>query len=256
MLDSRSSIFNAYKWSDAQRDQMDRDGHIVFPGLLTKEAQGQLTESLVRILQMPRSEGQGPKPTNMYAAEYDEYLESVIAHPQMLELAGNVLGDDLRYDHCVSLIRSGGNSGSGWHTHGYGENHPELGFVRIFFYVNGFEPDDGGLKAVPGSHLYRRTGIRASVDDNEMWAAWGSDRTHPETGEPMEVENLTAPPGTVALMWTHALHAVTPRKTGSDSRWCVVYAYRNPGEGSGARRISFPFEQKCRNTLGNLVELY
>ena len=256
MLDSRSSIFNGYEWTAAHREQMDRNGHIVFPGLLTKEAQGQLTVSLGRILQMPRSEGQGPKPTNMYAAEYDEYLESIIAHPQMLELAKHILGDNLRYDHCVSLIRPGGNKGSGWHTHGYGEEDPDLGFVRIFFYVNGFDPDDGGLKAVPGSHLYRRTGIRSSVEDDELWSAWGEDRTHPETGEPMKVENLTAPPGTVALMWTHALHAVTPRKAGSDTRWCVVYAYRNPGEGSGARRISFPFEQKYRKMLGKLADLY
>ncbi len=256
MFNLQSSLFNTYEWTPAHREKMDRDGHLVFPGLLTKEAQGQLTESLNRILAMSRSEGQGPKPTSMYAAEYDPYLESLIAHPQMVELAKHVLGDDLRYDHCVSLIRPGGNGGSGWHTHGYGDERPELGFVRIFFYVNGFEPGDGGLKAVPGSHLYRRVGIRSSFDDNEMWAAWGQDRTHPATGEPMEVENLTAPPGTVALMWTHALHAVTPRKANSDTRWCVVYAYRNPGEGSAARRISFPFEEKCRKTMGTFANLY
>ena len=255
MNDSRP-IFNDYEWTDTHRQQMDRDGHIVFPGLLPSGAQRQLTESLARIHVIPRSEGQGPKPTNMYAAEYEEYLESLIAHPQMLELAHHVLGDNLRYDHCVSLIRPGGNKGSGWHTHGYGEEDPNLGFVRVFFYVNGFEPDDGGLKAVPGSHLYRRIGIRSSVDDREMWEAWGADRTHPETGDPMKVENLSAPPGTVALMWTHALHAVTPRKASSDTRWCVVYAYRNPGEGSNARRISFSFEQKCRGALGTLAELY
>ena len=249
-------LFNDYTWTPEHKAEMDLTGHISFPGLLTDEAQAKLTESLHRVHQIPRHTGQGPKPTSMYAAEYDDYLDSIITHPQMLELAQHPLGDDLRYDYCVTLIRPGGNKGTGWHTHGYAEDQPELGFVRIFFYVNGFTPDDGGLKAVPGSHLYRRTGIRSSADDQEMWEAWGHDRTHPETGEPMEVEYLSVPPGTVVLMWTHALHAVTPRKEGSDTRWCVVYAYRNPGMPSGARRISFGFEHKYRQLHNGLADLY
>ncbi len=250
------TLFNTHSWTAADKARLDTDGHIVLPGLLTDDAQRHLTESLRKIHGLSRTTGAGPKPTSMYAAEYDDYLESLIADPQMLELAGNALGADFRYDHCVSLIRPAANTGSGWHTHGYANDQPELGFIRIFFYVNGFAPDDGGLKAVPGSHLYRRTGIRSSVNDKEMWAAWGQDQTHPETGEEMRVENLTAPPGTVAVMWTHALHAVTPRKEQSDTRWCVVYAYRNPGLPSGARRISFSFEENCRKSLGQFADLY
>ena len=41
-------------------------------------------------------------------AEYDEYLGHVIGHDQMLELARAVLGEDLRFDHMVSLIKQGG----------------------------------------------------------------------------------------------------------------------------------------------------
>jgi hypothetical protein len=250
------TLFNSYSWTPEHKTRLDTDGHIVLPGLLTDDAQQRLTESLRKINGLSRTTGPGPKPTTMYAAEYDDYLESLIADPQMLELVGNVLGDSVRYDHCVSLIRPAANTGSGWHAHGYANDQPDLGFIRIFFYVNGFTPDDGGLKAVPGSHLYRRVGIRSGVDDDEMWAAWGEDRTHPETGKEMRVENLTAPPGTVAVMWTHALHGVTPRRPESDTRWCVVYAYRNPGLPSGARRISFAFEEKCRKSLGNLADLY
>ena len=249
-------LFNTYLWSAEHKARLDRDGHLVLPGLLTDEAQKRLTESLGKIHSLSRTTGPGPKPTGMYSAEYDDYLESLISHPHMLELAGKVLGENIRYDHCVSLIRPGGNQGSGWHTHGYGEDQPELGFIRIFFYVNGFSPDDGGLKAVPGSHLFRRIGMRSSVDDEDMWSAWGDDRTHTATGEEMTVENLTAPPGTVALMWTHALHGVTPRQAGSETRWCVVYAYRNPGQPSSARRISFAFEHNFHQRFGNLADLY
>ena len=44
------------------------------------------------------------------------------------------------------------------------------------------------------------------------------------------------------LMWTHALHGVTPRKPTSPTRWTVVYGYRNPGRPSKARWISEEFD--------------
>ena len=97
---------------------------------------------------------------NRYAAEYDKYLASLIGHPQLLGLARRVLGAPIRFDHCVTLNRPGGNGGTSWHSHSYGEEDPRLGFLRIFFYVNGFEIGDGGLKVVPGSHLFRDPEIR------------------------------------------------------------------------------------------------
>ena len=150
----QNPIFHAYTFGEEERRTLDSDGHLVLPGLLVSDAQEKLTNALSHILELSRTSKEGHEP-NRFSAEYDSYLESLIAHPQMLELARKVLGEDIRYDHCVSLNRPGGNGGIGWHSHGYADDNPSLGFVRIFFYVNGFEPDDGGLKAVPGSHLYR-----------------------------------------------------------------------------------------------------
>ena len=70
------------------------------------------------------------------------------------------------------------------------------------------------------------------------------------------IEALSAPPGSVVLMWTHAAHAVNPRAESSDTRWCVVYAYRNPGEPSDARWISPAFEQKMMSIMPGLMPLY
>ena len=152
-------IFHDFTFGESERREMDRDGHIAFPGLLRDDAQEKLTESLSYIESLRPRAKEGHEP-NRFAAEFDWYLESLIGHPQMLRLARDILGENIRYDHCVSLNRPGGNRGINWHTHGYGEEDPSLGFVRIFFYVNGFEPDDGGLKVVPGSHLFRdRIGV-------------------------------------------------------------------------------------------------
>ena len=72
---------------------------------------------------------------------------------------------------------------------------------------------------------------------------------------PMAIEALEAEPGSVALLWTHAAHAVNPRQEGSDTRWCVVYGYRNPGADSKARRITPEFENRYEGAEG-LLSLY
>lgn len=245
-------LFHAYQLTEKDLETFDRVGHLVLPGTLTERTRERLTTALAHIGRQTGPKGYKPA---AFAAEYNAYLASLIGHPQMLELARRVLGDEIRFDHCVALNRPPGNQGLGWHSHEYGDDDPKLGFVRIFFYVNGFEFDDGALKAVPGSHLFRDRTIRAATD-SDLADGWMRDKVHPVTGEPLVVETLAVPPGSVVLMWTHAAHAVTPRLEGSETRWCVVFAYRNPGERSEARWISEAFERKAIPGADGLMPLY
>lgn len=247
-------IFHDYTFGGKERELLDSDGHYVLPGLLTDDVQERLTTSLSYIQSIIPGCKEGHEP-NRFSAEYDSYLESVIAHPQMLELARKVLGEDIRYDHCVSLNRPGGNGGIHWHSHGYSEDDPRYGYIRIFFYVNGFEADDGGLKAVPGSHLYRDPKIHAATDE-ALREGWLNGKNHPKTGEPLEIQTLSVPEGTVVLMWTHAAHAVTPRKQHSDTRWTVVYGYYKPGKDPGKRWITPEFLKKTFKGEEDLMSLY
>ncbi|MBI4531903.1 MAG: phytanoyl-CoA dioxygenase family protein [Candidatus Latescibacteria bacterium] len=160
----------------------------------------------------------------------------------MLDLARWALGPTIRFDHCVNLSRPAGNHGAGWHSHPYAEDRPELGHLRIFFYTNGFSADDGGLRVVPGSHHYREGALSFTADE-EFQAGWLGDKRHPATGQPLTMLTLDAPAGTVALMWTHAAHAVTPKRTDSAMRWAIVYAYRNPGAPSSSRFITEAFKR-------------
>jgi hypothetical protein len=247
-------MFHPYRFGDSERAVLDQDGHFVLPGLLTDAAQEQLTASLAHIQELIPIGVEGHEPPR-FAAEFNGYLESVIGHPQMLALVQRVLGPKIRYDHCVALNRPGGNQGSRWHSHEYADDDSHLGFVRIFFYVNGFKANDGGLKVVRGSHLYRDPKINAE-NDAELEKGWMAGKTHPQTGRPLTIEGLDAPAGSVVLMWTHAAHAVTPRQAASPTRWCVVYAYRNPGRPSAARWISEAFEQKDIVGAAGLMTLY
>ncbi len=172
----------------------------------------------------------------------------------MLALARAVLGEEIRYDHCVNLSRKGGNRGEGWHTHPYSTERPKLGFIRIFFYISGYERGNGSLKVVPGSHLFR-TSIRAEGDE-ELRALWLNGKSHPLTGKPLEIVDLDVPDGSVIVMWTDALHAVTPRQRESDTRWTMVTAYRNPGAPSRARWISPRFESNPPAGAETIMSLY
>ena len=149
-------------------------GHMEEMQRLRAEAEEQ-GEDAVKALQerMQARKTYGP---GAVSAEHDTYLEATIGHPQMLALARAVLGEDIRFDHQVALIKHGGHAGQQWHTHQYASgalcrssgndaegiaaveenpisiDDPELGFIRIFFYVNGFEQHDGSLKAISGEH--------------------------------------------------------------------------------------------------------
>ena len=247
-------IFLPYEFGEKEKALLDKDGHFLLPGILTPQACERLKASLSHIQDLTPSAVEGHKP-NHFAAEYDSYLEGLLSHPQMLDLARRVLGEEIRFDHCVTLNRPGGNRGSRWHSHEYADDNPSLGFVRIFFYVNGFEVDDGGLKAVPGSHHYRDAKIKAEMDE-ALKTGWMAEKTHPMTGEPLAIQELSAPSGTVVLMWTHAAHAVSPRHANSDTRWGVVYAYRNPGRPSLARWITPEYEKKRIPGAEGLMSLY
>ncbi|MBX3014384.1 MAG: hypothetical protein KF832_22875 [Caldilineaceae bacterium] len=250
---SHAPIFKPYAFGPAEKAQLDRDGHWLLPGIITEEACANLVASMKQIEVLVQAGVDNPLP-NRNAAEYNSYLESLIGHPQLLALAHSALGDTIRFDHCVTLNRPTGNQGVRWHSHEYAEDDPALGFLRIFFYINGFGLDDANLKVVPGSHLYRDRAITAQTDD-DLRTGWLAGKRHPLTGEPLQIEALVAPPATVALMWTHAAHAVNPKQS-TATRWCVVYAYRNPGRPSEARWITESYEKKTIPGAEGLLSLY
>eukprot|EP01046_Picozoa_sp_COSAG06_P043177 COSAG06_NODE_5619_length_3356_cov_3.849555_2_plen_163_part_00 len=84
-----------------------------------------------------------------------------------------------------------------------------------------------------GSHLHPHRGnpIWTLGDDNHAKEGWLSGRTHShpsKRGEPLRIEHLACPPGTVIPMWTHAAHAVQPKQPDTPMRYTLITAYRQP----------------------------
>src|SRR3712207_3110980 len=112
-------LFNPYQFDATDRQRLDLDGHLVLPGILTDASCALLTAALSTIQAVAPADRQH---ANHYSAEVNAYLASLISHPQLLQLAREILGPIIRFDHCVSLIRPPGDGGSGWHSHAYAED--------------------------------------------------------------------------------------------------------------------------------------
>ncbi len=181
-----------------------------------------------------------------FPAGHVPYLMNVLTHPQMLALQRLCLAcEDVYFDHNQLLTRPPGYPGGNWHSHRIGGGHDEgvasLDVYRAqpnavlnLFYPQGFEgEDDGGLKLIRGSHLFRDPDGCRAPNDEEMAAGWLKDRHHPVTSEPMEMEHLSLEPGSVVCCLSHAAHAVAPKTADKSTRWCSLYCYKKANDLTG-----------------------
>ena len=113
---------------------------------------------------------------------------------------------------------------------------PALGQVRSLVYPEGFNTgNDGGLRVVPGGHLYREAQLEPASgdaapanwtqDDNIFQSEWLDGKTHPLTGQPLEIVELQLPPGSIVSCLSHCPHAVSPKDDGLETRLCTLFCY-------------------------------
>ena len=92
--------------------------------------------------------------------------------------------------------------------------------------------DGGGeLAVIPGSHLYRipyRWNSTRTEYDDEMQTNWIAGKIHAFTGEPLRIERLALPPGSMVSFVHHMPHHVGHRDLDAPTRWGLLMAYRTP----------------------------
>ena len=179
-------------------------------------------------------------------------MMEALYHPDMLALQRLLFGEGIpfKFDHAQVITREPSYPGGNWHSHFNGDPHSdnagpcsdpsEYGRQRnvifLFAYPDGFgDRSDGGLKLVRGSHLYRDVAhCRGGRTDEEFGAGWMAGRTHPATGDPLEVTRLSLPPGSVVAAFAHLAHGVDPRGAQSP-RSANIWVYREQREGDPPR---------------------
>lgn len=182
-----------------------------------------------------------------FPAGHVPFLMNVLTHPQMLQLQRLCLGcDDIYFDHNQLLTRPAGYAGGAWHSHKIGggadnrgianllEYQAQPNFNLVLCYPQGFEVEnDGGLKLIRGSHLFRDPAGCQAASDEEMQQGWLAGRMHPVTNQPLRIEHLSLPPGSVVCCLSHAAHAVAPKALDKETRWCSLYCYKKADDLSG-----------------------
>ena len=185
--------------------------------------------------------------TEYFPAGHVPFLMDVLTHPQMLHLQKLCLGTEAVYfDHNQLLTRPPGYAGGGWHSHKIGAGR-DCGPIRdvaeyqaqpntnlTLCYPQGFSAaDDGGLKLIRGSHLFRDPDNCRAATDEEIEVGWLKGRVHPITGKPLAIEHLELPPGSVVCCLSHGAHGVAPKGADKETRWCTLYAYKKADDLTG-----------------------
>ncbi len=182
-----------------------------------------------------------------FPAGHVPFLMDVLTHPHMLHLQRLCLGTEAVYfDHNQLLTRPPGYPGGGWHSHKIGagcdqgatddltEYQAQPNTNLTLFYPQGFSADqDGGLKLIRGSHLFRDPHNCRGQTDAKMEAGWLKGRCHPISGAPLVIEHLALPPGSLVCCLSHGAHGVDPKGPDRETRWCGLYAYKKADDRSG-----------------------
>ncbi len=182
-----------------------------------------------------------------FPAGHVPFLMNVLTHPQMLQIQRMCLGcHDIYFDHNQLLTRPGGYAGNKWHSHEIGGGKDNCGVASLseyqaqpnailtLCYPQGFEAgEDGGLKIIRGSHLFRDPrGCRAATDE-AMRQGWLKGQVHPVTSEPLQMEHLSLAAGSIVCCLSHAAHGVAPKATGKRTRWSSLYCYKKVNDATG-----------------------
>ena len=182
-----------------------------------------------------------------FPAGHVPFLMNVLTHPQLLELQRMCLGsDDVYFDHNQLLTRPPGFPGGNWHSHVIGGGTDSCSVASLseykaqpntnltLCYPQGFEAgDDGGLKLIRGSHLFRDPSGCSAATDKDMTDGWLKGKANPVTSEPLQIEYLSLPPGSIVCCLSHVAHAVAPKASHRKTRWCSLYCYKKPDDRSG-----------------------
>ena len=89
-MNQLGALFRPYTFGDTEKDELDRDGHMALPGLLTDGACVQLTQALAQIQALPQDD-QEHLP-NRHAAEFNPHLERLSGNPPRRERVRRALG--------------------------------------------------------------------------------------------------------------------------------------------------------------------
>lgn len=199
----------------AEKDQLDRDGFLPLPGLLTAD---QIAQLILRTDDLIAAEGeaagqevhQEPGTTRLAdLVNKDAVFEVCFTHPRVLAAISHVLGGSLKLSSLNYRAALPGFGLQGLHADWGGAVQPgDYSVCNSIWLLDDFTESNGATRIVPGSHRSGQVPRDALAD--------------PAAPHPEEVL-LTAPAGTVVIFNSHTWHGGTLNRTGRPRR--ALHAY-------------------------------
>ena len=201
--------------SAAERDQLDRDGYLPLPAILSPQ---QVTTIGERLDELSRLEGAAAglevhqeAGTDRLAdlVNKDPMFEVCFTHPRVLAAIAHVLGGEFKLSSLNSRAALPGQGLQGLHADWSGPVTPGDYYVcNSIWLLDDFTAENGATRLVPGSHRSGKA-PRDSMAD-------------PSAAHPDEIQ-IIAPAGTVVIFNSHTWHGGTLNR--SDRRRRAMHSY-------------------------------
>jgi ectoine hydroxylase-related dioxygenase (phytanoyl-CoA dioxygenase family) len=197
--------------TDVEQRQLDEEGYVVLPGLLSSDMLAALRDRIEQLFQLEGENAGSEFRTEPYArrlanlVDKGEVFQKVIAMPEVLEFVGHVLGPGYKLSS-LNARSADPFSPEAQPLHcDAGALPDEKGYsvCNTIWLLDDFTTENGATRIVPGSHLWGK--LPQSVLEN-------ASAPHPE-----EILVL-GPAGSVVVMNTHAWHGGTANRTATPRR--------------------------------------
>ena len=208
--------------SDEEKRQLDEQGYVIFPGVLTEE---QLEEYRAIYEHLMEKEGQNAglevhqeEGTRRLAdlVNKSEAFDRVYTHPKVLAAVYHVLKREFKLSSLNARDAIPGQ-GNQWLHPDWGQRNLDEPFhvVNSIWLIDDFTPDNGATRIVPGTHKLAGS-PKDYVDD-------------PGAPHPDQVL-IVAPAGTVCVFNAHTWHGGTQNRTNRTRRamHCYFTAREHP----------------------------
>lgn len=150
--------------TEEQKKQLDEQGCIVIPNVLSEEEVAMYRTDILRIAEQEKQNGAALRHTNdsgqhvRWLMNKGEIYEHLVAHPKVMPFFEHLLGADYTLSTLTSNIIDPGAHDGGYHVDnvlgGMPEPLPSFPLVaNSLWLLDDFTPENGGTRHVPGIHL-------------------------------------------------------------------------------------------------------
>ncbi|MDB5817817.1 MAG: hypothetical protein JWQ11_1457 [Rhizobacter sp.] len=249
------------KLTEEQLRRLDDEGFLVLHDIFSEEEVAVLRAEVPSLIAENRVENApeaGKKAVRNVLSLHrrSELYARLVRHPRMLEVARQILGEEV-YAQQVKINLKTGFDGGGfeWHTdfatHHNRDGVPKPLALNFHIHLHDVTEFNGPLMFVPGSHK-REIPLTKSID-GEKWELWTvpHDAVTDLVGE-LGMVSAKGPQGTLLIFGDNMLH-VSAANVSPYPRWIFSVIY-NPCSNPATRDVPEMAHERDRSALSPLAD--